>query len=782
MKQDILELNTHAKAEHTVASLVSFRKFIAFLEEKLRTASSSRADFYRQALEKLAAFPELAEGIPVAATGGYKEILELVAAFVLPLADNEDDTLLALTNTSATEAFYATSGFRWLMKDKSGLSMPDAWIEQKDLLELHREFQYNLVLQKVYGQALPDRHEVIHSFIDPVTGLYKYYRMHIDTRFVEVTLKPGMDMPAHGMIDSCMGCINATERILSVLPLAHFVASGFCIITMTDVTVQQSVEQLGKALVRMEDEDKEKGFTRIMRLLQTIVGDSRYKFGVMPFFYVNHRAALPYENFSYSLLLKASFDAGISKPVFTRYTNQYIKKPEWIVFRAGEVNKLLPEIIRQALLAAGYTYYALMPVFFNKSLVGIFEVAAAKDTPALNELQAARLKPALPLLSQLLLMAIDKFNKSINDIVKEQFTNIQPSVQWKFNEVAWHYFRSHDIEHKSSALEKVSFEAVHPLYGAVDIRNSTVERNRALRQDLQFQLGLLKDLLAARYAFSNDEAILSLIVSCQQWHDKLQMFVSAEDEIELTGFLDRQVHPTLNTEGRGLPAILVKQTEDYFLDTSEQKGQAHAQRRQLENSMKKLNKAVGRFIDASNVELQQYYPFYFEKFRTDGIEYDIYIGQSIAPRTPFNLSYVQRLHRWQLQSMAAIAKITRSLQSVLEYPLETTQLIFINPRTIDIVFRNDERRFDVEGAYNIRYHIVKKRIDKVLIRDTTERLTQPGKIAVVYYDHHDADEYLGYIRELQQEGVLQDDLEQLQLEELQGVAGLRALRVGVLYD
>ncbi len=42
-------------------------------------------------------------------------------------------------------------------------------------------------------------------------------------------------------------------------------------------------------------------------------------------------------------------------------------------------------------------------------------------------------------------------------------------------------------------------------------------------------------------------------------------------------------------------------------------------------------------------EIQQAYPSYFEKFRTDGVEYDIYIGQSIAPDKPFSDIYLKNL-------------------------------------------------------------------------------------------------------------------------------------------
>jgi hypothetical protein len=111
--------------------------------------------------------------------------------------------------------------------------------------------------------------------------------------------------------------------------------------------------------------------------------------------------------------------------------------------------------------------------------------------------------------------------------------------------------------------------------------------------------------------------------------------------------------------------------------------------------------------------------------------------------------------------------------------LQTTQLILAHHYPISISFRAAERKFDVEGAYNIRYEIIKKRIDKVHLKDTNERLTQPGKIAIVFSQPDEAAEYLKYIEFLTDQGLLKGEVERLDLEELQGVSGLKALRVAV---
>jgi hypothetical protein len=185
------------------------------------------------------------------------------------------------------------------------------------------------------------------------------------------------------------------------------------------------------------------------------------------------------------------------------------------------------------------------------------------------------------------------------------------------------------------------------------------------------------------------------------------------------------------------------------------------------------------YLEQEEEAIQKSYPHYFEKYRTDGIEYNIYIGQSIAPNKPFDILYLKNIRLWQLKSLAGAARETHRLLPHLKVPLLTTQLILVQSQCIDISFRRDERKFDVEGAYNTRYEVIKKRLDKVRIKDTNERLTQPGKIAIVYSNQKEVPEYEEYIRFLQKKNLLKPGTEFLDLEDLQGVKGLKAMRVEI---
>ena len=126
-----------------------------------------------------------------------------------------------------------------------------------------------------------------------------------------------------------------------------------------------------------------------------------------------------------------------------------------------------------------------------------------------------------------------------------------------------------------------------------------------------------------------------------------------------------------------------------------------------------------------------------------------------------------------------IAWHVENLRTAGNVSLDATHLILVNRSPVSIRFRFDEKRFDVDGAYDIAHEIIRSRIDKATVKGGIERLTQPGRIAIVYSRPDELQEMSRHINFLQHRGFLNDDVESLELNDLPGVQGLKALRVGV---
>ena len=167
---------------------------------------------------------------------------------------------------------------------------------------------------------------------------------------------------------------------------------------------------------------------------------------------------------------------------------------------------------------------------------------------------------------------------------------------------------------------------------------------------------------------------------------------------------------------------------------------------------------------------------YFEKYKTDGLEHNMYVGQSIVKHLTYHDTVLYNLRLWQLQVTCEMEAMYYQQQKDFPLPLEVASLILAYDIPITIQYRIDEKHFDVDGAYNVRYEMIKKRIDKAHIKGTNERLTQPHKLCVVFSSTAIEREYLAYFEFLKSKNYIGEHIEILELEELQGASGIKALR------
>lgn len=777
MNTTVIQIHKNAHVNCDVNFTLSFRPLIAYLKGRLKTEQTLKVEFYRFLLEKIEREEALRNDIQVDDLVKYKDTLELIFTILTPLMANEKELYWALSTPVPDKIFFSTDVFYEFLLLHKEQKEQDSLSEDHNKEKQQLQFIYRMILEKFYNFTSIYKNEILYPYTNSTTNLTTYYNIKADSQFIEITYDGEVPELNFEQITTAIQEGNEVELLAGIIPLCNFKFDGFSVISLTDVTLQHAIDGIRDALANHTYENE--AYEHVIQALKTLTGNGRIEFGLFPFLKVNNKFVFEDEENTQSILLNSSRKYNLQKEAFESLASEYAENPRPVFFNNLTDDKIEKFPFLDVLRKEGVQSYSFLPVYYNNQLAGVLEIYAREELEV-DEKLLSRLHSAMPLLGQLLQYRIEEFNAVMDEVLKDKFTALQPSVQWKFNEAVWDFLKSGKGKKKAQEIETVTFKGLYPLFGAIDIRNSTIERNHALKEDLKVQLALLCQTLSDLRLIIPLDLIDKILFNCRDWLNRIEDFISSSEEALLNEFLELDVYPMLKHIEKGHPKT-GQIIESYFASIHPDSGVAFANRRTLETSMQFINTSVSEYLEDAQQSLQASYPCYFAKFRTDGVEYDIYIGQDIAPDVPFDLLYLKNIRLWQLTAMVEVARLTNSLVSQMPRALLTTQLIFIHSNPIDISFRNDERRFDVEGAYNIRYEVVKKRIDKVTVKGTEERLTQPGKIALVYFNNYEALEYREYIKYLQEQGFLQDDLETLDLEELQGVSGLKALRVGVNY-
>ncbi|HLW33858.1 MAG TPA: hypothetical protein VKX40_16475, partial [Aequorivita sp.] len=332
-----------------------------------------------------------------------------------------------------------------------------------------------------------------------------------------------------------------------------------------------------------------------------------------------------------------------------------------------------------------------------------------------------------------------------------------------------------------SVFREVVFPDVFPLYGQTDIKGSSEARNEATKQDLLEQLDYVSTVLNKMKVIESLPILEQILFTIEGFLKEITENLQVDTEQKIIGFLSTDIIPLFEYLSK-TNKDHQKHIEEYNSQIDSNTGLVYKHRRYYDETVMLINKKLVSIIDSKQQEAQKMFPHYFERFKTDGVEHNLYIGASITREKVFHNIYLKNLKLWQLQVICEMERTYYRIKDKLPIALDVASMILAFSGSLSLRFRMDEKRFDVDGTYNARYEVVKKRVDKALIKNTQERITQPGKITIVYSQKEEEEEYLSYIKFLQHKKLLGEEVELVELEDLQGVTGLKAIRVNLLYS
>ena len=762
-------------------SCISFKPLLDVLKRTINHGSTGTKKLYLGVVDYAEAHSELLKPIEdLTLLEQHREWMEMLLSIVFPPTANEHENLYSVSLPFSYQTIYTSRLFHMIFIKPGTQEIKVRDEETGKEIEHDRLIgAYNLILKKYSNYHASDLVSSVHPYHDTHTGLTKYMELQMDTRYVDVRYT-GSQLPIpedflnkkdHGLL--------SLEDMQHNIPIEQFVFEGIVIGRVIDVTEREVISQMKSELLNLNAFSENVVYHKLQDLVQTLIGLKDIRIGITPFFKVNGHYVFSELHNSNSLLFK-HFKAVMERDhVSDCCRDLFMETDTPRIFEVIDEEKTKEIEYLEFYYDQGYRSLILAPLKHNGDLWGILEIGSDHEGK-LNFKHINHLDVAIPLFTRAIEKSAEALDSQIDKVIKEQFTAVQPAVEWKFTEAAYNFIIQKQ-QGKDPKPERIAFETVFPLYGAIDIRNSSVERSQSIQLDFIEQLQMADTILKKAQATLSFPLLMEIQFKVDKFISSASNILLSDEEAVIRDFLQNQVVSIFN-HLKGAAPSMKKDIDAYVAVIDKDFGMIYHHRKEYEQSITKINDVVSRFVDREQVAVQQLFPHYFERYVTDGVEFNIYIGQSLSPRKKFDELYLRNMRMWQLTTLAKAARLTSQLSKTLSHPMKTTQLILAHSTPISISFRADERKFDVDGAANVRYEIVKKRIDKVHIKETNERLTQPGKIAIVYSQPKEAEEYVEYIEFLQNQQFLKPGIEHHDLEDLQGVVGLKGLRVDVQYE
>ena len=753
--------------------VLSFELLIARWEAMRLSNSPVKAALADKMFEVLDGFPELGGPFEdLSILERRKDEIDALMGIVFPPATWDQD-LKAAVIPFHLDSFYATplykeafSGNDWTLPICEGCD--------EDEFEAGRLMMaYLTVLNHVYHLPVGMDYPLIFLTKDSATGLENYFRFLFNPNFCRIVTRSPVEPLTESKRKEVLGALENPERITALLPPENFEFHGFTVVDAVDVTEQEVLSAIKRDLIEKDSIFTATGFHLLEQRMRTLHRDPALGFGLaalqgdrVTVLNLEHKPSCGSPHTSLLFTDRSEFEGSVF--------HQAVEKGEPLLIENLAEHALRTDL-ENHFLELGVRSMYVAPLYYRGELLGTLDLRAP-EPGRLNVNSAMMMWETLPLFSMALKRGMEELSSEIQTVIKEKCTAIHPSVEWRFHQAAWNFLAARD--EKKAELEPIVFRDVYPLYGLSDIRGSSEHRNEAIQMDLIDHLETARQVMVAAQAHKPLPILDALIFRTDRHIEEIRDDLMSGDEVAMIDFIRREIEPLFDTLGDFGPDVQ-ERIEDYRAQLDPETGALFERRREFEEAVTLINETVASLLDREQIKAQEYFPHYFEKMKTDGVDHSIYIGASMVEDGRFDMMYLRNLRLWQLMVMCEAVRKVEQIRAGLKLPLEVTHLILVQNTPLSIRFLPDEKRFSVHGAYDIRHEIVKKRIDKAVIKGANERLTQPGKIAVVYSHSVESREYRRYIEYLQAEGYLTDEIESLELDALQGVYGLKALRVTV---
>ncbi|MBU2468276.1 MAG: GAF domain-containing protein, partial [Proteobacteria bacterium] len=703
--------------------VLSLEPLIEFLERKLASGQWPANPLGDDLLDRLAQAPELRGPIQdLEVLKKHQGLLLRLMSLLFPPAAWDTEAFAAVVPFVLTP-FMASPQYQEIFLNPPAGRVVRCNIDEATFLYGRTIKAYMFILNSLYGLKQQMDYPLAMVVREEATGLERHFAIQLDFRFVRPEAVGEPVILSEAELEFAKKNITDPEALRELLPPERFRLSGFTTMRAVEVTAFETISALSRDLIDQETVMSRTGFMRLQERLRTYFGRADLVAGL----------AAVHQDQVMLLNVGCHIDEG---SIFGQ-TNQVPMEQ----FKGSLFDKLsqngemvvVPDVQAEPGLAefsADYTKsdirsLLIAPLLYQGDFIGSLEVGLpgvdqfkANDAALMTQLQ--------PLFTVAVKNALNDLDQQIQAVIKQQCTAVHPAVEWRFEQAAMRHLESLR-RGRSEAMEPIVFSEVYPLFATSDIRGSSRLRNRAIAADLARHLDLGLEVVKRAQSIKAMPILGELAGRIERRRDRLEGALKSGDETGLADFMRREVETVFTDLAKQGPQV-AEAIAAYREEVDPHLGTVYHQRRRFEDSVSALNERLAAYLDQEEKAMQATLPHYYERHRTDGVDCLLYLGASLNPDGAFSRLHLSNFRLWQLMVTCGLAWHGEQLKKELPAPLDTAHLILVQETPMNIRFRYDEKRFDVDGAYDVRHEIIRSRLDKAVISGG-ERLTQPGKIA-----------------------------------------------------
>ncbi|MEQ8239250.1 MAG: GAF domain-containing protein, partial [Cyclobacteriaceae bacterium] len=643
---------------------ISFKNVIENLEKQASSNDKLEAEYAQNFLKEINQFPELKTGIQSAEElDKYGDLIPRLSKRLFPesLKTNE---IKALTPPFQFEPIYLSERFQKIISNSENtfsITMKDI---DEDMFYLYCCY---FILGSYYGYPVSGSGPMKMEIYDKNLGFNKTYKLLINadmTEFeptndaVEITLED-----YHALMDN----FGDLEIWKSKFPPNSWIMRGLNVLNLVDVTLDESITSITSNLLLKSNDIFDQVRSGICSLLQI----PKLEIGILLF--ENDSLTTINQVDTQSILLDTGESVSCSSTMCPyAYEELLIKKEAFVISDIKRFHEKSQSVLSQRLADSEYGSYIIAPLIYEDELLGFIELGA-KETSKLNKATLLVLDNVLPILA----MAQKRFKTEtqnlIEAIIQQECTTIHPSVKWRFEEEA-EKFMNKQFNNERPVFKDIIFNNLYPLYAQLDIKGSSVRRNDAVSQDLIKQLSGVESILKLAFQQSKMPAYESLIFRLESFKKELEDGLSAGSEHKILSFLKTDIYPVFS-HLKEINDELNPLIEKYELSLDPEIRSVYESRKTYDESVNLINQQLASYLDDKQIEAQNMFPHYFERYKTDGVEFNMYIGQSIVQNKKFDKIYLKNLRLWQLAVMCEMENVFKNIQLEISSPIEIASLI-----------------------------------------------------------------------------------------------------------